>query len=582
MIVKMKKITLLVSTREQDAALKTLRRLGVLHVQAVRTPASEDVHKKQNEISDAEKALFILGEGKTDDKPGSRSAHEVVTQILTLTQRKETLTGELNEKREAYRWFETWGHVSLESLTALENGGVFVQFYRTDKEGLKNLPADKQIVTVAESKDGLLIAHLGRSIDDKLDLVEQRMPQYEVTELKRRIAEIESELAKIDETVKSLAPYKAAIGANQSKLKKQLEFSTVLAGMGDEQQFTYLQGFCPEDEVVRIKAAADAEGWGYIIADPDDPSEVPTLLRNKKPIRIIQPLFDFMGTYPGYQEQDISYIFLIFFSLFYAMIVGDAGYGFVFLLGTLWARLKYKKAPAEPFILFFVLSGATIVWGLITGTWFGSKALSEIPFLNIFIIEKMYSFNPSAEAQSFMMKLTFIIGVAHLTLARLIAAAKKLPSLTAIADLGWVLILWCVYFVANQLILNNPMPGFAIYLLIAGALLVASFANFQKNFLKGFLISLGNLPLSIIGSFSDVVSYIRLFAVGIATVTVAVSFNDMAGGVLAPLVLVFGHGLNIILGMMSVLVHGVRLNMLEFSGHLGQEWSGKEYKPFVD
>ena len=126
------------------------------------------------------------------------------------------------------------------------------------------------------------------------------------------------------------------------------------------------------------------------------------------------------------------------------------------------------------------------------------------------------------------------------------------------------------------------MPHFAIYLIIFGSALVGIFANFQKNILKGFLISLGNLPLDIISSFSDIVSYIRLFAVGIATVTVAASFNDMAGGITVPLILVLGHGLNIILAMMSVLVHGVRLNMLEFSGHLGQEWSGKEYKPFKE
>ena len=85
---------------------------------------------------------------------------------------------------------------------------------------------------------------------------------------------------------------------------------------------------------------------------------------------------------------------------------------------------------------------------------------------------------------------------------------------------------------------------------------------------------------NVIGAFSDIVSYIRLFAVGLAGVTVASTFNDMAGGIFAPIILILGHGLNIVLGMMSVMVHGVRLNMLEFSGHLGQEWTGKSYEPF--
>ena len=119
-------------------------------------------------------------------------------------------------------------------------------------------------------------------------------------------------------------------------------------------------------------------------------------------------------------------------------------------------------------------------------------------------------------------------------------------------------------------------------------MLVLLFQNFQKNIAMGVLKTVGNLPLDIIGSFSDVVSYVRLFAVGYATVVVASSFNAMAapmfgsavGSFVGALVLFLGHGLNIVLGAMAVVVHGIRLNMLEFSSHLGQQWSGRPYKPF--
>jgi V/A-type H+-transporting ATPase subunit I len=128
-----------------------------------------------------------------------------------------------------------------------------------------------------------------------------------------------------------------------------------------------------------------------------------------------------------------------------------------------------------------------------------------------------------------------------------------------------------------------------IYIFLAGCLAVLLFTNFQKNIAKGMLQSLSNLPLNIISSFSDVVSYLRLFAVGYATVTVASSFNGMAlqmgfnsilSGLIGALILFLGHSLNIILALMSVVVHGIRLNMLEFSGHMGMQWSGKAYKPF--
>ena len=124
--------------------------------------------------------------------------------------------------------------------------------------------------------------------------------------------------------------------------------------------------------------------------------------------------------------------------------------------------------------------------------------------------------------------------------------------------------------------------------LSAGVALVLLFQNFQRNVVKGVLATLADLPLSLISAFSDIVSYLRLFAVGYASVVVASSFNGMAGpmlgspltGLFGAVILFLGHGLNIILGMMAVIVHGIRLNMLEFSGHLGMQWSGKPYKPF--
>jgi len=358
-----------------------------------------------------------------------------------------------------------------------------------------------------------------------------------------------------------------------------------LAGVGNAEDFVYLQGFCPDDVVESVKTAADKNGWGYILEEPDDPTEVPTLLKNRKPLRIIEPLFQFMGTLPGYNEVDVSFIFLLFFSVFYAMIIGDAGYGLLFLGGTVFARIKMRKAPMEPFALFFVLSITTIIWGGLTGTWFGSKALAQWGPLKRFIIEPMFSFNESTEATRFMMKFTFILGLIHLIIGRIMSFFRKLPSIQAIAELGWIMIVIGIFFVADLLVLSNPLPGFVLPLIIAGIVVVGIFANFQKNPLKMIGTFFGTVLISsldVISSFSDVVSYIRLFAVGVASVTVAASFNEMAGGIGAPLVLLLGHGLNIILGVMSVMVHGVRLNMLEFSGHLGQEWTGKAYEPFKE
>jgi len=152
-----------------------------------------------------------------------------------------------------------------------------------------------------------------------------------------------------------------------------------------------------------------------------------------------------------------------------------------------------------------------------------------------------------------------------------------------------VCMLWAAYFLARMLILGEIFPESGKYLFICGASLVILCTNPTKNIFKTIGSGIGGLLLNVINAFTDTVSYIRLFAVGAATVAVADAFNQMALGIgygdiisgfFTALVLIFGHTLNILLGAMAVLVHGVRLNVLEFSSHLNMEWSGVEYKPF--
>jgi V/A-type H+-transporting ATPase subunit I len=139
------------------------------------------------------------------------------------------------------------------------------------------------------------------------------------------------------------------------------------------------------------------------------------------------------------------------------------------------------------------------------------------------------------------------------------------------------------------MVLQIPAPDSMIYLFIVGGVLVALFSNPGKNVFKGILTSIANIPLTVINGFSDIISYIRLYAVSLATVLMAISFNEMAigdgittvfSGIIAVLILVLGHALNMILAAMAIIVHGVRLNMLEYASHAGVEFAGNEYSPF--
>ncbi|OHD66372.1 MAG: hypothetical protein A2176_07785 [Spirochaetes bacterium RBG_13_51_14] len=275
------------------------------------------------------------------------------------------------------------------------------------------------------------------------------------------------------------------------------------------------------------------------------------------------------------------------------MIVGDAGYGLIFLLATITARVIFRKAPREPFLLLFITGIATMLWGGITGTWFGIEALSRHAALSWMIIPSVASFSLSMEGETdkIMMHICFIIGAVHLSVAHMINFFRLFPSLKSYSEIGRLSMIWGLYFLIRNLVLKIELHPASLWLLGLGFGMVIVFTEQKGSFIKGVVRGFSNLiiiSLGSIGFFSDVVSYVRLFAVGLATLEVAKSFNAMASGfgsgiiavIGAVFVLFFGHALNIILCGMSLIVHGIRLNMLEFSGHLGMEWSGFEYRPF--
>ncbi|MFO7891088.1 MAG: hypothetical protein R6V04_12215 [bacterium] len=582
MIVTMKKVTLFMSSREKEAAVKKLRKLGVIHVHYVKKPESEDIELLESKVSKINRILNIINEWEISGSKKSHNPYQMINEFLELNNRKRELKHTLQELEKTKEWFEKWGKVSLESITEIQQRKVFLHFYILDKKNYKNFNDRDNVQFVKEEKGRYFIIFFSDSTDNPLDFKEEPMPQVDYAKLQKEIKEIHKKIDQIDKKLFNIATCKKSFITYKSEVEKRIEFNTVVCSMGEKESFLYLQGFCPEKRVDLVKQEADKEDWGYMFEEPDDPGQVPTLLENPKAFRIVEPVYKFMGILPGYKEIDISFVFLVFFSLFYAMIIGDAGYGVLFLLGIIISKKIFKKAPDEPFILFGVLSISTIIWGTLTGTWFGSQYIAEQSFFKHFIIDPIYSFDNSRESIRYMMRFTFILALIQLSIGHLMVAYRNRKNIKALADIGWVLIIVGMFFVTNLLVLNYPLPAFATPLLIAGFLLVTLFTNFQKNIFKAFFGSVFTVLLDIIGSFSDIVSYVRLFAVGVATVAVASAFNSMASGFLAPIILVLGHGLNILLAIMSVLVHGIRLNVLEFSTALGQEWSGIEYKPFKE
>lgn len=584
----MKKVTLLVSLREREKALLRLRKMGVLHVESVQNPQSEDLEKLKAEAALVEKALGLVGSRTVEPAavPEHR-ARENVSRILDLARERDSLLARLADARAKREWFRLWGDVSWSSVQALGKAGITVRLYAAPKSILKNLQEGFQIQKLGEQKGAVYLALFADSPEQKLDLREEAIPSVEIPELEAEIRSAEQALESMESEFSEIARTRDSMAGYQKTILKKIEFASVLSGMGMEEGFAYVQGFCPGDLADQVKQAADSEGWGYLLAEPDDPSQVPTLIRNPSWLRTMDPLFKFMGILPGYEEKDVSLWFLLFLSLFSAMIIGDAGYGVILLGLTCFFRKKAgKQAPQEAFRLFTVFSTATIIWGAASGVWFSVPQIADLPFLKIFRVRQLDS--SAGDNSTFLMYLCFVIGLVQLSTAHLINAFRIINSLRALGEIGWIGILTSVFFLVGKLVLGREMPSYTGALFIASVATTLLFSNFQKNIFKGILATLANLPLSILGSFSDVTSYLRLYAVGFAGGTVSTSFNNMIlssvdgilKGIIAAVFLILAHTLNVVLSGMSVIVHGVRLNLLEFSGHLGQGWTGRAYQPF--
>jgi len=315
----------------------------------------------------------------------------------------------------------------------------------------------------------------------------------------------------------------------------------------------------------------------------------------------LKPLFDILGTVPGYREGDISEWFLMFFTLFFAMIIGDAGYGLIFLIAGFIMQKKTKELTTAN-ILIYVLSIATMIWGSITGTWFGSATIIASTPLKYLVIPAIANYPAlfnmdSGAAQNNIMQFCFILGTIQLSLAEVINITRKARAkdISLIADIGWLMDILSLYFVVLNLVIQKPCNyGIVFPIIGVGFVLVVVFGSQKPGvpFGKGLAAGGGGFFttfLNTISCFSNIMSYIRLFAVGLATLAIAQSFNAMAapmlGGattIVGILILIVGHGLNLAMGLLSVIVHGVRLNLLEFSGQLNMEWSGIEYEPFSE
>jgi len=638
-ILPMKKVCLIVQDKHQDDALTKLREVGIVHIK--KTNASSDQLAKTLERKAlAENAIGLIqpykppknksGEEnrqtnrRISDRVGPEEAEPYSLDAVNNPERPHTLVDLMTSVGRERKALEdrqlilakersriaSWGEIDPASVKEMASLGLPVYLYELTHEALAAVPQEIRYIKLSENKNGVRILALEKEIPGASPF---QLPEKSLSAIDAELHDLHYKLVALETRIKSFADRRHVLVKEMKDIRSHIDFETAKAelekvdGVPADLGFSCLSGFVPAEDLGKLKAAAAENGWALMADDPSSEDNVPTKLKNNRFVRLLNPLTDFLEVTPGYNEVDISGFFLFFFVIFFGMIFGDAGYGAIILSAALFGFYKtFRKGIPAVLKLMLLLGCSNFIWGVLTCTWFGVDAqklpafLQNISLPPISSVTAAQSEHDNGIVRQNLMIFCFSLAVVQLSIGHIIAITR-LKTLKILAEVGSISMLVGMYGVVLILIASNEYRNLAdfipmmpcVYALGAGFIVNFVFTNYDGSIGKSALESCKNIISMVLGIanvFSDIMSYIRLWAVGLAGGAIASTVVTMAGPMLGHFIffifgvvlLVFGHGLNLVLNVLSVLVHGVRLNTLEFSGHVGLTWAGTAYKPFKE
>ncbi|HCC17289.1 MAG: V-type ATP synthase subunit I [Bacteroidetes bacterium GWD2_45_23] len=603
MIAKMKKFTFLAFHKEYDRFLHDLRDLGMIHVvEQNRTEADEE--SLQQFVAEAKK----LGETiktlkKNRDKKTTIASNEpnvvvgkkIPATIETIEQRKSSLNQQLQvavKEREALR---PWGDFDPENIHRLRRAGYQVHFfispdnkYNTEWETIH----DAVVLKNESSKTYFMtINHTGQ-MSDLLDLEEIRLPDVSLSALDKLILSLREKIDAEDEALRKLSDHLPSVEAALNELEAQMTFQKVSQSATPlaDAKLMLLQGWAPAEKTPEIVSYMESKDAWFEVSDPMPDDNVPIQLRNNGFFRIFEPIAE-LYMLPKYNEIDLTPYFAPFYMLFFGLSLGDIGYGlFLFTVATLvklFQKRKLSTGVKTILSLVQVLGASTMVAGLLTGGFFGFAIYDLDNPVSQALKEKAY-FNNN---QMFMLSL--VLGVIQILFGMCLKAANRIKQfgmIHALSTIGWIVLLSSVIF-AYLFPALMPMGG-TLHLVLLGfaAILIYFFNSPGKNPAVNLGLGLWDTYNMATGLLGDVLSYVRLFALGLSGGILASVFNSLAvgmspdnaiaGPIVAILIFLIGHAINIFMNVLGAIVHPVRLTFVEFYKNAEFTGGGKKYTPF--
>ena len=579
MITQMKKYTFLVFHREYEAFLEQLRDLGVVHVTEKSAGMADDAHL-QELLTKADNARKLIAQGAPD---------QLLTEKANIEQRIAATQKEADK-------MAVWGDFSAERMEQLKQAGYTLRYFTCPKK----LFQEEWGIVVAEQGGTVYFVQVNNDSEAPEGTQEQFLSQKSAADLMKDVEGLNGLLvaqnARIELWAKENIP---ALENELNELKQQIDWKRVTLNTESEADgsLKILEGFCPIDQVAALDAVLDKQEVYYQAEDPTAEDNTPIKLRNNKFTQLFESLTGMYG-WPNYGEFDPTPILAPFFLLFFAMCMGDCGYGILLMIiGILIAK---KKLNIEMFDglgpIITVLGVGTTVVGFFLGTFMGIDLYQAE-----WVPQALKSVMIKGEVMGYdiQMVLALCIGVFHICLAMVVKAicyTKQFGFKENIATWGWTLLIVGGLLVAILGMTVLPAALFKGAIIAVGtvsALAIYIFNTPGRNPLINIGAGLWDTYNMATGILGDVLSYIRLYALGLAGGMLGAAFNNLGLMVMGGstegatwqwlpfvLILVLGHVLNLAMSALGAFVHPLRLSFVEYFKNAGYEGKGTLYQPF--
>ena len=586
----MTKYNFVLLSGDADDFLRTLQKVGVVDITRSQVPVDEESEAVSARVEQLQKALELLkniqaasADVKTDD---------AAADIISVSAERERLAQQLAAVEAEIADLIPWGDYKTDDIQRLEAAGLKLHFYKVGRNVFREEWSEQFALTTIASNDNY-VYFVTVSDTDEYDFPAKELPkperpigaaQSEAEKLRQSIASCDARLAGL----KNLEPsVRQELAECRVRLDRQLANASAVRAADD--YLSVFEGFAPKENETALLQLLDASNVCYFTEAAQEADNPPIKLKNNKFVSMFEVLTDMYGR-PKYSEFDPTVWISIFFMLFFAFCMGDAGYGLI--LTILGFGLKGKLPKIAPLVV--TLGVATMVIGLLFHTFFSTDMLT---WQCLPSAVKQFMLPSQIAGYDGTMIMAIAVGVVHLCLAMIIKTwqATRHSGLNSLGTWGWTLLIVGGVVVGGMAlagVIDTAVTKVIIIVLgVVSALGIFFLNDLHRNPLANFGVGLWNTYNTATGLLGDVLSYLRLYALGLAGAKLGEAFNAIGiqalgdggvGWIFFILIVIVGHTLNLAMCVLGAFVHPLRLNFLEFFKNSGYEGTGRRYNPLTE